>query len=274
MTTVIDIILLTLTILLFAEIHSSILERINGFDPLVKFEVGRLNANNPEALRIVLHNFTACSPDELTVRQGQKVHMLFREGDWAYVIAADKKEGFIPFTACAKIVVTPCKKCTKTSVSSENNHNVHQQADRMNNNTYNVKKVKSRSVQQLQINNLDDTFSADYTDDSFLSTDWSNDSSKHQAAIDELKTKCVSQSNNRYDDNKNLIKAYFDSTPYEKLPKFLEIFNSLPNEDTNANVSDDCKTPIQDLNDTTFSETSTEIVDYTYVTLFDFSGTS
>ena len=47
----------------------------------------------------VLHDFVPCVDDELEVRRGDHVTVLYRENDWLYVIAAaDNREGFIPHT--------------------------------------------------------------------------------------------------------------------------------------------------------------------------------
>lgn len=51
---------------------------------------------------IVLHDFTPCVDDELEVKRGQIVNILYRENDWVYIIGQDsKQEGFIPHSYCA-----------------------------------------------------------------------------------------------------------------------------------------------------------------------------
>ncbi len=52
---------------------------------------------------VVLHDFKPCVDDELEVRQGQRVTLLYRENDWVYVIAGDNREGFIPNVYCVPI---------------------------------------------------------------------------------------------------------------------------------------------------------------------------
>lgn len=50
----------------------------------------------------VLHDFSPCVDDELEVKRGQIVNILYRENDWVYVIAQDsRQEGFIPHSYCA-----------------------------------------------------------------------------------------------------------------------------------------------------------------------------
>lgn len=51
---------------------------------------------------VVLHDFTPCVDDELEVKRGQIVNILYRENDWVYVIGQDtRQEGFIPHSYCA-----------------------------------------------------------------------------------------------------------------------------------------------------------------------------
>jgi hypothetical protein len=52
---------------------------------------------------VVLHDFTPCVDDELEVRRGQIVNVLYQENDWVYVIAENHNEGFIPHSYCAPI---------------------------------------------------------------------------------------------------------------------------------------------------------------------------
>lgn len=48
-----------------------------------------------------MHDFTPCVDDELEVKRGQIVNILYRENDWVYVIAQDtRQEGFIPHSYC------------------------------------------------------------------------------------------------------------------------------------------------------------------------------
>jgi hypothetical protein len=51
---------------------------------------------------VVLYDFTPCVDDELEVKRGQIVNILYRENDWVYVIGQDsRQEGFIPHSYCA-----------------------------------------------------------------------------------------------------------------------------------------------------------------------------
>lgn len=51
---------------------------------------------------VVLHDFTPCVDDELEVKRGQVVNILYRENDWVYIIGQDsRQEGFIPHSYCA-----------------------------------------------------------------------------------------------------------------------------------------------------------------------------
>lgn len=57
---------------------------------------------SPDSKMVVLHDFTPCVDDELEVKRGQVVNILYRENDWVYVIGQDsRQEGFIPTSYCA-----------------------------------------------------------------------------------------------------------------------------------------------------------------------------
>ena len=49
---------------------------------------------------VVLHDFMPCVEDELSVKSGETVTILYQENDWVYVLAGDGREGFIPFVYC------------------------------------------------------------------------------------------------------------------------------------------------------------------------------
>ena len=56
----------------------------------------------PDSKMVVLHDFTPCVDDELEVKRGQIVNILYRENDWVYIIGQDtRQEGFIPHSYCA-----------------------------------------------------------------------------------------------------------------------------------------------------------------------------
>lgn len=59
---------------------------------------------SPDSKMVVLHDFQPCVDDELEVKRGQIVNVLYQENDWVYVISADNhNEGFIPHSYCAPI---------------------------------------------------------------------------------------------------------------------------------------------------------------------------
>lgn len=58
---------------------------------------------SPDSKMVVLHDFTPCVDDELEVKRGQIVNILYRENDWVYVIGQDtRQEGFIPYSYCTQ----------------------------------------------------------------------------------------------------------------------------------------------------------------------------
>ncbi|XP_049838820.1 SH3 domain-containing protein Dlish [Schistocerca gregaria] len=78
--------------------------RITGsasIETLVRVGIEKENGLAPDSKMVVLHDFTPCVDDELEVKRGQVVNILYRENDWAYVIAADsRQEGFVPHSYC------------------------------------------------------------------------------------------------------------------------------------------------------------------------------
>nr|CAG4650245.1 EOG090X083C [Sida crystallina] len=78
--------------------------RITGsasIETLVRVGIEKENGLSPDSKMIVLHDFTPCVDDELDVKRGNVVNVLYQENDWVYVIADDQREGFIPHSYCA-----------------------------------------------------------------------------------------------------------------------------------------------------------------------------
>nr|CAG4641790.1 EOG090X083C [Eurycercus lamellatus] len=78
--------------------------RITGsasIETLVRVGIEKENGLSPDSKMIVLHDFTPCVDDELEVKRGNVVNVLYQENDWVYVIAEDQREGFIPHSYCA-----------------------------------------------------------------------------------------------------------------------------------------------------------------------------
>ena len=65
--------------------------------------VGLEKETGGQSQMIVLHDFTPCVDDELEVKRGQMVSVLYQENDWVYVIAEDNSEGFIPHSYCTPL---------------------------------------------------------------------------------------------------------------------------------------------------------------------------
>lgn len=81
------------------------LGRITGsasIETLVRVGIEKEHGLSPDSKMVVLHDFTPCVDDELEVKRGQIVNILYRENDWVYVIGQDtRQEGFIPYSYCA-----------------------------------------------------------------------------------------------------------------------------------------------------------------------------
>ncbi|UYV76698.1 hypothetical protein LAZ67_14001797 [Cordylochernes scorpioides] len=88
------------------------LGRITGsasIETLVRVGLEKEQGLSADSRMVVLHDFTPCVDDELAVKRGQLVNVLYQENDWVYVIADDNREGFIPHSYCA-----PSKKLPST----------------------------------------------------------------------------------------------------------------------------------------------------------------
>ncbi|CAM1293160.1 Uncharacterised protein g655 [Pycnogonum litorale] len=101
--------------------------RITGsasIETLVRVGIEKENGISPDAKMVVLHEFTPCVDDELEVKRGQIVNVLYQENDWVYVISEDSREGFIPHSYCATYgtqladlaLNVKCKKLPRNSV--------------------------------------------------------------------------------------------------------------------------------------------------------------
>uniref|UniRef100_A0A2R5LL15 Putative sorbin and sh3 domain-containing protein n=1 Tax=Ornithodoros turicata TaxID=34597 RepID=A0A2R5LL15_9ACAR len=78
--------------------------RITGsasIETLVRVGIEKEHGLSPDSKVVILHDFTPCVDDELEVRRGQVVNVLYQENDWVYVIAETGQEGFIPHSYCA-----------------------------------------------------------------------------------------------------------------------------------------------------------------------------
>lgn len=79
--------------------------RITGsasIETLVRVGIEKEHGLSPDSKMVVLHDFTPCVDDELEVKRGQIINILYRENDWVYVIGQDsRQEGFIPHSYCA-----------------------------------------------------------------------------------------------------------------------------------------------------------------------------
>ncbi|XP_065344100.1 SH3 domain-containing protein Dlish [Cloeon dipterum] len=77
--------------------------RITGsasIETLVRVGIEKEIGFGPDSKMIVTHDFTPCVDDELEVKRGNIVNVLYRENDWVYVISENRQEGFIPHTYC------------------------------------------------------------------------------------------------------------------------------------------------------------------------------
>ncbi|XP_064627868.1 SH3 domain-containing protein Dlish-like [Lineus longissimus] len=77
--------------------------RITGsasMDTLVRVAVEKNNGGR-KMIMMVLYDFTPYTDDELGVKRGDRVRVLYRELEWAYAIRDDGVEGFLPWSYLA-----------------------------------------------------------------------------------------------------------------------------------------------------------------------------
>ncbi|KAL4232697.1 hypothetical protein ACF0H5_007385 [Mactra antiquata] len=163
----------------------------NSIDSIALRDLVKLSWTTPESRRIVLQNFTAYAQHEITVKQGQKVRYIYREGDWAYIVTNDKKEGFVPFNCIAKL-----------GVPNKPNDRV------VNTGTYTKKTI---DIRQVSVGSEEADFSvSDNADDSFVSSDWSFDSTTetgslvHDQEHNNLSQKQGTKNTNSYETNNDM----------------------------------------------------------------------
>ena len=82
----------------------------------------------------MVHDFDPCVDDELEVKRGMVVTVLYRENDWVYVIADKGREGFIPHSYCSLIE-------NKPDIVAQN---------QINNNSTSINTISSSGSSKLQ----------------------------------------------------------------------------------------------------------------------------
>ncbi|XP_066284949.1 SH3 domain-containing protein Dlish-like [Branchiostoma lanceolatum] len=78
--------------------------RITGsdsVDTLVRVGLEKEQGLKTNSRMVVIRNFSPCVEDELDVKRGDTVYVLYTENDWIYVISPNGREGFIPSGYCA-----------------------------------------------------------------------------------------------------------------------------------------------------------------------------
>ncbi|XP_050325363.1 SH3 domain-containing protein Dlish [Bactrocera neohumeralis] len=106
------------------------LGRITGsssIETLVRVGIEKEHGLSPDSKMVVLHDFTPCVDDELEVKRGQIVNILYRENDWVYVIGQDtRQEGFIPYSYCAPYNTQLADLAIKKKLPRDQNVNVQE----------------------------------------------------------------------------------------------------------------------------------------------------
>lgn len=193
--------------------------RITGSDSietLVKLELGKQNANNPETRRIILQSFTGYNPEEISVKQGQKVHILFREGDWAYVVTHDKKQGYVPFTYCAKIGKPPSYRAPR--INKDKEKLLTQDDVDINDNDTTLNEVDSTLGEQP-----DESYVSEIVSDSVVSDEWSEQTGKGKTPDEATKNHSNLPSHSKLKDEDNQytesVTIVLDDEPPSQTPQ-------------------------------------------------------
>ncbi|XP_064596697.1 SH3 domain-containing protein Dlish-like [Liolophura sinensis] len=74
----------------------------DSIDTLVRVGLTKASGLKPTARRVVIQDFTACGREELTVRRGDVVYIVYRDHEWFYVSTPGGRTGYIPVTFCGK----------------------------------------------------------------------------------------------------------------------------------------------------------------------------
>ena len=176
--------------------------RITGSDSietLVKLELGKQNANNPETRRIILQSFTGCAPEEISVKQGQKVHILFREGDWAYVLTQDKKQGYVPFAFCARMGKPPSYRAPKLNKDKEKL--LENDEIGVNDDDETLHEIDTTLAEPR-----DDSYYSEFVSDSFVSDEWSEqDTSVEKVDTETLEPEKENLEDNQYSESVTIV---------------------------------------------------------------------
>lgn len=142
------------------------LGRITGsasIETLVRVGIEKEHGLSPDSKMVVLHDFTPCVDDELEVKRGQIVNILYRENDWVYVIGQDtRQEGFIPHSYCAPYNTQLADLAIKKKLPREQSVGVQQPINIINNNN---------NLATATVNDLIDStveLTADLLDDSTM----------------------------------------------------------------------------------------------------------
>lgn len=75
----------------------------DSIDTLVRVGLEKENGISLKSKVRVIADFRPCVDEEIAVRRGDVVYMLYKENDWAYVIKRNGEEGFIPYCYCTRL---------------------------------------------------------------------------------------------------------------------------------------------------------------------------
>lgn len=126
--------------------------RITGsasIETLVRVGIEKENGLSPDSKMVIVHDFTPCVDDELQVKRGQVVNILYRENDWVYVIdTGTRMEGFVPHSYCTPYT----SQLAEQTLASLINNNIKKKLPRTNDDDNDCNNIR---IQTIETHNID-----------------------------------------------------------------------------------------------------------------------
>ena len=98
---------------------------------------------------VIVQDFEPCVSDEIRVRRGEHVKVLYQENDWLYIQTADGREGFVPYNYCL-----PLERSVDDFIKLDGDNDNRQL--RSMEITANTKPCSSKKVESVQLKSVPD----------------------------------------------------------------------------------------------------------------------
>ena len=90
-------------------------------ETLVERRIKAATPAKPANIRVkILHDFEPSDNEELQVREGQFVKIIYQKNDWLYVVDSLENEGFIPFSYCSTFNTSTNSKSSTSGCDEDN----------------------------------------------------------------------------------------------------------------------------------------------------------